>query len=269
MSIDSVTGSDKSVVNIYHSVCTMPRLNKKTIPLFLLLAGTLAGIGYFLHVSGLAGLFISKDRMLGFIHAHSRYAGLIFISLQVLQVVAAPVPGEVTGFVGGLVFGPTWGIVYSTVGLTIGSWLAFMLARLLGRPLVERLVSRETIKRYDYVMKHKGLLLAFLMFLIPGFPKDYLCYLLGLGHMRQTDFLIVSVSGRLLGTVLLTMGGTYIRDQRYAAFFTVVGISLLVILITMIYRERIERWFRRMRAARRLGSMKARKKLPKHDGGLN
>jgi uncharacterized membrane protein YdjX (TVP38/TMEM64 family) len=80
---------------------------------------------------------------------------------------------------------------------------AFGLARLAGRPLVEKLVSPETIKRYDYVMKHKGLFLAFLLFLIPGFPKDYMCYLLGLGHMGQRDFLIVSTTGRLLGTVLL------------------------------------------------------------------
>ena len=88
-------------------------------------------------------------------------------------MVAAPVPGEVTGFVGGMLFGTASGILYSTIGLTLGSWLAFVLARLAGRPLVEMVVKAETIKRYDYVMKHKGLFLAFLLFLIPGFPKDY------------------------------------------------------------------------------------------------
>ena len=110
-------------------------------------------------------------------------------------------------------FGTGWGILYSTIGLTIGSWIAFMLARLAGRPLVEMIVKPETIKRYDYVMKHKGMFLAFLMFLIPGFPKDILCYLLGLGHMGQRDFLLVSTTGRLLGTTLLTLGGTLFRDQ--------------------------------------------------------
>jgi uncharacterized membrane protein YdjX (TVP38/TMEM64 family) len=116
---------------------------------------------------------------------------------------------------------------------------------------VERLVKAETIERYDYVMKHKGLLLAFLMFLIPGFPKDFLCYLLGLGHMRQRDFLLVSATGRLLGTILLTMGGAYFRDARYGALFTIVGISLVIILIFMIYHDRIELAFRRMAGALR------------------
>jgi uncharacterized membrane protein YdjX (TVP38/TMEM64 family) len=158
------------------------------------------------------------------------------------------VPGEVTGFVGGYFFGTFWGIIYSTIGLTIGSWTAFMIARLLGRHIVEVVVNAEVIKRYDYVMKHKGLVLAFLMFLIPGFPKDILCYLLGLGHMGQRDFLLVSTTGRVLGTTLLTLGGTLFRDARYWAFFTVVGIGIGAILLVMIYRENIERWFRMMRA---------------------
>ncbi len=225
--------------------------DKKTVLLLLLLVGVILGGAYLMYATGMIDLLTSKNRLLQFIKENRTHAATIFIGLQIAQVVAAPVPGEVTGFVGGILFGPVWGVVYSTIGLTIGSWIAFMLARLLGRPLVERLVSAETIQRYDYVMRHKGLLLAFLMFLIPGFPKDFLCYLLGLGHMRQRDFLLVSASGRLLGTVLLTMGGTYFRDAHYGALFTVVGLSLAVILLVMIYRDRIEQTLRRMGGALR------------------
>jgi uncharacterized membrane protein YdjX (TVP38/TMEM64 family) len=206
----------------------------------------MGGMVYALYATGLMDLLTSKNRLLQFIRENRAHAATIFIGLQVVQVVAAPLPGEVTGFVGGILFGPLWGVVYSTIGLTIGSWFAFMLARLLGRPIVERIASRETIERYDYVMQHKGLLLAFLMFLIPGFPKDILCYILGLGHMRLRDFLIVSATGRLLGTVLLTMGGTFFRDARYGAFFTLIGISLIIILLVMIYRDRIERALQRL-----------------------
>lgn len=207
------------------------------------------GLAWLFYYYGLIEYFTDRHRLVQFIKQHRAYAALIFIGLQTLQVVAAPVPGEVTGFVGGIFFGTAAGILYSTIGLTLGSWLAFMLARLSGRPLVEMIVKAETIKRYDYVMKHKGLFLAFLMFLIPGFPKDILCYLLGLGHMGQRNFLLVSTSGRLLGTTLLTLGGTLFRDKRYLALSTLTGISILLILLTMIYREAIERWFRRIRAA--------------------
>jgi uncharacterized membrane protein YdjX (TVP38/TMEM64 family) len=235
-------------------------LNRKTLLLIVVLVAFFVGLGGLLYITGLLDLFLDRERLFAFIEEHHRYAALIFIGLQALQVVAAPLPGEVTGFVGGVLFGSVWGVVYSTLGLTIGSWAAFMVARWLGRPVVERLIDRETMRRYDYVMRHKGLFLAFLLFLIPGFPKDLLCYLLGLGHMRQTSFLMVSIPGRLLGTTLLTLGGSYFRDARWGAFFIVVGVSLLVVLLAMIYRDRIERLARRLQAWQRLKAMLARRK---------
>jgi uncharacterized membrane protein YdjX (TVP38/TMEM64 family) len=241
----------------------MINLNKRTIAGLAVFGLVIAAVLYLLFPLGMVQYLTDKQRLLAVIKENQANAAFIFIGLQVLQVVAAPVPGEVTGFVGGLFFGPLWGVLYSTIGLTLGSWLAFVLARFAGRPLVETFVNPETIKRYDYVMKHKGLFLAFLMFLIPGFPKDLLCYLLGLGHMRQRDFLIVSTIGRLLGTMLLTMGGTLFRDQRYAAFFSLAGISMALIIFTMIYRENIERSFRGMRLTQHLKARSERVKRKK------
>jgi uncharacterized membrane protein YdjX (TVP38/TMEM64 family) len=237
------------------------RVSGRTLLWLLLALGVLAGATWLLYDSGVIDLFTSRERLLHFIRQHRAYSALIFVGLQALQVVAAPVPGEVTGFVGGVLFGPFWGIVLSTAGLGLGSWVAFVLARWLGRPLVERLVDAETIRRYDYVMKHKGLFLAFLLFFIPGFPKDYVCYLLGLGHMSVRNFLVVSISGRLLGTILLTLGGTYFRDERWGELFIVIGIGVAAILIAMIYREKLERMFRRLEAMQRLRAILARRKL--------
>jgi len=225
----------------------MIKLDRQSILQLILIVVVISAGSYLLYALGLVDLLTDRQRLLVFIREHRNTAVLTFIGLQVLQVLAAPVPGEMTGFVGGMFFGMGWGIVYSTIGLTIGSWLAFMIARLLGRHIVEVVVNPDTLNRYDYVMKHKGLVLAFLMFLIPGFPKDILCYVLGLGHMGQRDFLLISTTGRLLGTTLLTVGGSFVRDQRYGAFFTVAGIGIAAILVVMIYRERIEGWFRAMR----------------------
>jgi uncharacterized membrane protein YdjX (TVP38/TMEM64 family) len=241
------------------------RINGKTLWLLLLALCAFGGATWLLYDTGVIDLFTSRDRLLHFIEQHRANSALIFIGLQALQVVAAPIPGEVTGFVGGVLFGPFWGIVLSTAGLGLGSWIAFVLARWLGRPLVERLVDAETLGRYDYVMKHKGLFLAFLLFFIPGFPKDYVCFLLGLGHMSVRNFLVVSISGRLLGTILLTLGGTYFRDERWAELFVVIGIGVAAVLVAMIYRGKLERMFRRMEAMQRLRAIVARRKL--RDGG--
>jgi uncharacterized membrane protein YdjX (TVP38/TMEM64 family) len=237
------------------------RFDKRTVVHLVILGAVILGIGFLLYAMGVFHLFMDRDRLLSLIERHRAYAVFIFLGLQVIQVMVAVLPGEVTGFVGGILFGPLWGIILSTLGLALGSWIAFNLARLVGRPLVEVFANQETIRRYDYVLKHKGVFLAFLMFLVPGFPKDILCYLLGLGQMRQVDFLIISTLGRLLGTIFLTVGGSFFRDERYAALFTIIGISLGVILVGLIYREKIERWFRTVRAAGRLKSLRDRRKL--------
>jgi uncharacterized membrane protein YdjX (TVP38/TMEM64 family) len=228
----------------------MFKLDRQSIFQLLLIGLLLTAGTYVLHAYGLIDLFLDRHRMMKFIHEHRADAMLIFIGLQALQVVAAPIPGEVTGFVGGYFFGTFWGVIYSTLGLTIGSWIAFLIARLLGRHIVEILVKPEAIKRYDYVMRHKGLFLSFLMFLIPGFPKDFLCYILGLGHMSHRDFLMVSTAGRLLGTILLTVGGTMFQEERWGAFSTVVILGIVIVLIVTAYRKNIENWFRKIRLAR-------------------
>jgi uncharacterized membrane protein YdjX (TVP38/TMEM64 family) len=99
-------------------------------------------------------------------------------------------------------------------------------------------------------MAHKGTWIAFLLFLIPGFPKDYLCYILGLGHMDLKTFLIISTVGRLLGTSILTFQGHLVREKNYLVLGVVVGLSLLFLLLGFLYREKLEIYFRkhRMRA---------------------
>ncbi len=243
----------------------MIKFDKKTMTGLAVFGLVAAGIVYILFPLGLVKYFTDRALLTHVITEHRTNAAFIFIGLQILQVIAAPLPGEVTGFVGGVFFGTARGIIYSSVGLAIGSWLAFVLARLAGRPLVERIVRAETIKRYDYVMEHRGMFLAFLMFLIPGFPKDILCYILGLGHMGHRHFLIVSTTGRLLGTVLLTLEGEFFRNRRYAAFFTVLGISIVFILLVMVYRANIERWFRGMRVAQLLKARAERARRKKQE----
>jgi uncharacterized membrane protein YdjX (TVP38/TMEM64 family) len=242
----------------------MMKLDKKTI-LGLVWLGAFVGlIVYLLFPLGLIKYFTDKQLLMTVIAEHRAHAVAIFIGLQALQVVAAPVPGEVTGFAGGMLFGTLGGILYSTIGLTLGSWFAFMIARYAGRPFVEKVVDKATMKRFDYVMKHKGLFLAFLLFLMPGFPKDYLCYLLGVGHMTMRNFLIVSTIGRLFGTILLTLGGSFFRDKHYGALFTLTGVCVFFILITMIYRKRIEQWFRDLRARHLRSTRTEEKHAKKH-----
>ncbi len=183
-------------------------------------------------------IFIDKEKLINFVESFHPFDELVFISLQILQVVFAPIPGELTGFIGGYIYGPVLGTLYSTVGLVIGSWLAFILARVLGLPFVEKTVKPETLKKYDFILEHKGALLAFVLFLIPGFPKDFLCYIMGLSHMHVWTFLVVSTVGRLFGTILLSVSGGFARNGQYEMLFVVLGISGILVLTAFLYREK-------------------------------
>ncbi len=191
------------------------------------------------------GLYSSSDRLSKFLQSLGPYSPAVFVLLQVLQVIAAPVPGELTGVAGGYVYGESFGFILSTVGLALGSWIAFELASIFGRPFVERFVSRETLYKFDFLTTRAGTTLCFLLFLIPGFPKDYLCYLVGLSRMRLGTFLLVSITGRIPGTYLLNMQGAKFRDQEYYQLFIFLLVSAAIFLTAYAYRNRIYRWIKR------------------------
>jgi uncharacterized membrane protein YdjX (TVP38/TMEM64 family) len=112
-------------------------------------------------------------------------------------------------------------------------------------------------------MEHKGAFFSFVFFLIPGLPKDYFCYLLGLSPMHFLTFLIISTVGRIPGTLLLTMQGQAIRSEDYRAFFVILGLALLSIVLTIIYRDWIESWLKVKKPHRRSLALKKGKETEK------
>ena len=217
--------------------------------MFLLIA-IITGSTLILYKTDLIAFFLNKERMTHFLNSLGPLSFIGFIFLQASQVVISPIPGEVTGLMGGFLYGKLLGIILSTIGLTIGSWIAFVLSRYFGSPFVEKFVKKETLDRYDYLLHHKGAFLVFLLFLIPGFPKDYLCYILGLGHLTTKEFLVISTVGRFMGTVLLTLGGDYIRHHQYYRFSVLLGIAIVIVLLSMVYRDKIERLFKKWHSHR-------------------
>jgi uncharacterized membrane protein YdjX (TVP38/TMEM64 family) len=195
--------------------------------------GTWLFFHYDVHV-----IFSDREHAVQVITSYDPYDELIFIALQILQVVFAPIPGEVSGFLGGYLYGPLLGTLYSTIGLTLGSWLAFLLAHIFGLPLVERVVKADTLRKYDYILEHKGVFVAFFLFLVPGFPKDCLCYVLGLSHMRVWTFLFISTVGRLLGTILLSVFGSFARSNHYGSLAALLVITGLCLIVAYLYREK-------------------------------
>ena len=183
----------------------------------------------------------------GIILSYGPYSPLAFILVQILQVVVAPIPGGAIEFLGGYMFGVKAGFFYSMVGLLLGSCVAFSLARIFERWALEKFVSEENRKKFDYLIGHEGVILGFLLFLIPGFPKDALCYIMGLTPMHWGIFLIISTIGRIPGTLMATLQGAKAFDHQYKIFLILLGISVLIILVFYIYHEEIHQSIKKMK----------------------
>ncbi len=204
----------------------------------LLIALIVLCIFFFIHFD-LYNFFKDRERITGFINSFGPLSVVIFIGLQILQVTVAPIPGEISGFIGGYLYGPVLGTLYSIIGLSLGSLIAFFLARWLGQPFVEKVASPATIQKYDYFIEHKGLPVIFILFFIPGFPKDILSYIIGLSRLKASTFILLCATGRLTGTIMLSLSGSYARSNHTGAMATVIAIGVAITIIGYWQHERI------------------------------
>ncbi|OAG27415.1 TVP38/TMEM64 family protein [Thermodesulfatator autotrophicus] len=172
------------------------------------------------------------------VESYGPYGPLAFVFLQALQVVVAPLPGEVTGFVAGYLFGAFWGFIYAMIGITIGASLAFFLARHFRRFFARRLSRSEHFRRLEIFMRRRGLFAVFICYLFPGFPKDYLNYFVGLFPIPFKVFLVIMIVGRIPGTLALALQGASLYEKNWTMLAIIGGLSLL--LLGLFYWKRKE-----------------------------
>ncbi len=190
-------------------------------------------------------LFTDREQIKTFVSTFGSGAPIVFMTIQILQVLFAPFPGETTGFIGGFLFGTIKGFIYSSIGLTIGSLINFAVGRFLGKRYVRKLIPAGKLDRLDSVVKRQGLFVLFLLFIFPGFPKDYLCLFLGLSAIPAKIFIAIVVIGRMPGTLMLSLQGSYVFEQQYGWFALMLGGCLVFVLVAYRYREDLYHWLER------------------------
>jgi uncharacterized membrane protein YdjX (TVP38/TMEM64 family) len=193
----------------------------------------------------LARLYVDKRFLKQTLREWGLLAPVIFIGLQALQVIIAPIPGELTGILGGYLFGEWVGLFYSTIGLTVGSVAAFAVGRWLGARYVQRLVSPDAWRKMGFIVEAEGAILSFIIFLIPGLPKDMTCYLFGLSPMPFWIFALVSTLGRIPGTWILSAQGAHTASGDYVEIILLTAVIVAVALPLYYYRNWLVEWFRR------------------------
>lgn len=230
------------------------RTNKNIHRLIIavIVVGVLIGLGYVYRLylwektTFFYHLLTDREQIKAFVSSFGHGAPVIFILIQILQVLFAPFPGEATGFIGGYLFGTVNGFVYSSIGLTTGSLINFYVGRIIGKRFVRDLIPEKKLNRFDTIVKRQGVIVLFVLFIFPGFPKDYLCLFLGLSALPLKVFIILTGIGRMPGTLMLSLQGATVFEQRYGLFAMLVGLCLIIVYFSYKHKEAIYQFLERI-----------------------
>ena len=167
-------------------------------------------------------------------------APLAFIAVQVVQVVIFIIPGEVPQIASGYLFGIAGGLALTSLGIAIGSGLAFLASRLLGIDFLRAILRREQLDRMrEVAASPRATITFFLFFLIPGIPKDILCYVAGLSRMRFIVFIVISTVGRLPGIVGSVVMGDAAAGERWLFAGVVMALAVVLFGAGVLFRKQI------------------------------
>jgi Uncharacterized conserved protein len=217
------------------------------IILVILFRDDIAAAWYFASVT-----LNTPEKMRSFVMSFGYFAPLIFLVVQITQVIVAPIPGNVVTLVGGALFGVYLGTILSCIGILMGSVIAFYIARVFGKPLVIKLVGNQIYEKYGRVFNKKGVLVLFLIFLFPFFPDDALCLLAGLSQLPFTTFLLLITAGRLPGTITSVLVGSGALKLNMIQWIIVAAVSAVVLFVSIRYGSKIEDWlYRKLKLGRK------------------
>jgi len=165
---------------------------------------------------------------------------LVFIGLQVLQVVVVAIPGEFVQLAGGYIYGPWLGTLYSLIGIVLASVIVFYISRLLGYTLVRTFVSKNDLKRFDFVINDsKSEVIMLLLFLIPGLPKDALTYIAGLTPVKPLRFFVIITLGRLPALFASSYIGYSTQKGNYLIVVILSVAAIALFIAGLILKDKI------------------------------
>lgn len=187
----------------------------------------MAAVGWFVGVP-MVQLAEEPERFRAWVDSYGFPGRILFVGMVVLQVLVAVIPGEPVELAAGYAFGVMEGSLLTLLGFLIGSWMVFALVRRFGVKLVEVFYDRNQINEFGFLKNPKKTkIIAFLLMLIPGTPKDFLSYFAGLTKLKTTEWLLIVAIGRLPSLLTSTITGAAAGNENYA-------LSVVMLVITAI-----------------------------------
>lgn len=169
---------------------------------------------------------------------------LILLGLQFLQIVVAFIPGEVTQMAAGLLYGPWLGALIILLGCVLSSAFIYVIVKRLGAPFVQNMVPVKYLEKFrSFEESGKLNIIVFVLFLIPGLPKDVFTYLVPLTDMRMRNFLVLANAGRIPGILVTTYAANSLAEGRFMKSAVIFGVAAILAIVGVLLRDRVMNLF--------------------------
>ncbi|MDU4889394.1 MAG: TVP38/TMEM64 family protein [Clostridium sp.] len=212
--------------------------NKRTMKVLAIVVAVLLVILLIKYMPKLLLITVSLEEFKKYILSMGHFGVLMIILFQGLQTIIAPIPGEVIQIAGGYLYGIPLGTIYNLIGLIIGSGMAFYFARLIGRDFVENLIKKKNLKWINNIMESKKFeIILFIIFIVPGLPKDFMIYVAGLTNLKPIKFFVISVISRLPWIMISASVGANINAGNYGMTIVILVIAIIGFLLGVLYKD--------------------------------
>lgn len=221
----------------------MQKQNKKnTIKTIFLIIFLLAVIGmtiFMIPIIKMLPTTEGRQRLKELVESFGAWGEVAFLGIQITQVIIAFIPGEPIEIIGGMLFGTFGGLLLCLAGTLIGTVLIFYLVKWLGQSLVSVFVENEKLKKYKILNDEKRLeTVVFILFLIPGTPKDALTYLVPLTKIKPSKYFILATIARIPSVISSTLVGSNIGKGNWLMSIIIFAATAAIGLVGILYNNR-------------------------------
>lgn len=247
------------LILLIYGLCVWFVLTKKnhglkiSLSLCFFLSVTLLFV-YVLQKSGFFQVFQNSKLLQEYLEQSGAWMPVLYTLLQFLQVVVLPVPGVVSTAVGVTLFGAFWTMIYSFIGIVLGSFAAFWIGRKLGYRAVAWMVGEDNLSKWQKKLRGKDNLFLTIMFLLPLFPDDILCFFAGLSSMSSRYFAIMICITRAIAIAATCYSVDFIPfNTWWGITIWIVFVALVVAAFIVIYKnlDKMQAWIKKIKRKRK------------------
>lgn len=182
----------------------------------------------------------NPDRLVQWLKDYGPFSMIVYVIVLTLLMVLTPIPSETFLFTGGYLYGTVQGTICSILVIGLGTLVAFGVARHFGLPFIEKLLPVKFQEKFQSIQQNPFFeSILFMLFLIPGLPKDALTYIVGFTTTRILKSFLMVLIARTPSIIASSYIGAHLREQTYQPLFIGLSIISLLLILGFIFKNKI------------------------------